>query len=328
MKLKSKYSDIDKLFQFSIFIIIFFFTYFFSSYYVEGDQFQYKIAYDVVKDLGIVDAFIAYQFRINSTEPIHFFIVWIFSNLNIDKNLIMALSNAVLANIISRILIKRNVSLAIIFIIVTTNFYLYVLYFAAERLKFSFLFFFLAILFINKKKKSITLMLLSVVTHVQILVLIFSFIFSNVILKISSFFSTSKIKISFKNLVIIIFAAFPIFYLYNYFSEHILSKFTSYSDSSSSKGLIQNIWQPVFFAIVSYHYSKQKKSTILIFLFIILCSSLVGPERITMMAYIVFLFYALNINRGINYGVILSSFYFFIKSIGFISNVLKNGHGF
>ena len=305
-----------------IFFFIFVFTYFFSKYYVDGDQLGYNNAYEAVNGLDLSDAFISYQFYITSSEPIHFFVIWIFSNLNIDKNLIMAFFNACLACIIGRILILKNVNLFLIFVLLTTNYYLYGLYFAAERLKISFLLLFLAVLYINNKRIRIPLVLISILTHIQILILILSFIFSYFF---KSFSIPKKFSLIFKNknYIVLAFLFFPIFYL----KDHILYKFNSYSNITSSS-FINNIWQPVIFAILAYLYSNEKKSTILVFSIIILCSNLVGPTRITMMAYIVFLFYSLNYNRGLSYVVILTTIYFSLKSIIFIYNVLNNGHAF
>jgi hypothetical protein len=47
-----------------------------------------------------------------------------------------------------------------------------------------------------------------------------------------------------------------------------------------------------------------------------------------MISYCFFMFYALQYKGGVNLGVAVTSFYFGLKSIQFILNVIENGHGF
>ena len=51
-----------------------------------------------------------------------------------------------------KVLIKYNVNFYVALVLTSFNFYMFVLFFAAERLKFGFIFFFLSVLSINEKK--------------------------------------------------------------------------------------------------------------------------------------------------------------------------------
>jgi hypothetical protein len=64
------------------------------------------------------------------------------------------------------------------------------------------------------------------------------------------------------------------------------------------------------------------------FIIMILAASLVGSDRITILSYFLFMHHALKINRGINFGVLLSIFYLGFKSIIFLTNIFNNSHGF
>jgi len=320
---KNKIS-IESLVRNTITILVLLLSLFFAPFYFEGDQLGYNNAYDGIKGSNVLEGYVLYNFYITSDEPIHFFILWIFSNLGIAKYVVMAFANAVLANVLTRMFFKWKVSIFVTCFIIFTNFYLLVLYFAAERLKFAFIFFFIAILLSDHVKRSYMFVLLSIVTHVQMLILVLGQFFAMVMQYLIAFLLTLKLKLSFGRIIFIIILFIPVIFL----SDHILYKFKSYADISASKSLVSNTFQPIIFLLLSLVYSNNKKETFFIFFIVILSSSIVGPERITMIAYLYFMFYALRINRGINFGVIITSIYFFFKSIIFISNVIQNGHGF
>lgn len=316
--------SIELLIRNTITILVLLLSLFFSPFYFEGDQVPYNNAYDGIKGVNVLQGYLQYHLYITSDEPIHFLILWIFSNLGIPKDVVMAFANAILANVLTRLFFKWRVSIGIIVFIIFTNFYLLVLYFSAERLKFAFIFFFIAVLLSLRVKKTYLFIVLSILTHVQMLILVLSRFFAMVMQSVVSFFLTLKFKLKFTKVVFIIILFIPIIFL----SEHILYKLNAYSDNSASKGLLLNTFQPLIFLVLSLFYSREKMATFFIFFIIIISSSIVGPERVTMMAYLYFMFYALRINKGINFGVVVTSFYYFAKSIIFVSNVLKNGHGF
>jgi hypothetical protein len=319
-----KKQNLDKIYLIIIFLSILIFSYLFSPYYTEGDQIPYNNAYLSVKGENIIDAFLHYQFNISSQEPIHFFIDWIFSNIGVTKNLIMSCFNGLLALSISYLMLMWQVNFIVILATIFFNFYILVLYFAAERLKFGFLFLIIACIFHKNKIKNTLLILLSISSHVQILIYVLATTFSTSIIRIIDFLKNLKFKSSFKNIVISIIFLLLIYYLY----DHILSKFIAYSNNATGNSLIGNIWQTIIFMIGGIYYSKKRLNTFLNFIFILICSSILGPERITMMSYFLFLFFALQYKNGINFGIFLTTIYFSFKSIYFIQRILENGHGF
>lgn len=307
-------------------IYIFLFSYFIAQFYIAGDQFQYHSAYDAIKGLSLIEAFAAYHFYLTSDEPIYFLISWVSSNLEFSKDLVMSIANALLANIIFRVLNKLNASVYIIVFIICTNYYLFALYFAAERLKFSFIFLFLAFLAGKNLKKKYLYLFLSFISHVQVLVIIASSLFANIIEGVLIFLKKFKFKFKFKpRILIAIFAlASAIFFL----NEHLLHKLSAYSEATSSKDLISNIFQTILFLFLSLLYTEEKRRTILIFLFILFSASILGPSRVTMMAYMYFMFYSIKVKKGFNLGVIITSLYFFVKTVYFILNVFQFGHAY
>ena len=151
---------------------------YFSPFYYDGDQVNYINAYNNMHGSSLFEGFLIYQSSITTLEPIHFFLTWIFTNLNIDKILIMSIINSLLSLLLARILQKLNTNSIIIYFILFTNFYLLVLYFSAERLKFSFIFLSLALLNFENKKKLILFLLLSIFTHLQNIIIIFAILFA------------------------------------------------------------------------------------------------------------------------------------------------------
>ena len=236
----------------------------------------------------------------------------------------MSFSNSLLAISIGYLMIILDVSYLIIIITIFSNFYILVLYFAAERLKFGFLFLTISLIYNKNIFKNIVYIILAIASHTQIIIFVFAKVFSTIVIKILIFFKNFKFKGKLKNILLLTIFVSPLFYLY----DHILSKFITYSGNASNNGFLQNIWQTIIFSVIGIFYAKNKYEATLMFLFILICSSILGPERITMMSYFLFFYYALMYNKGMNIAIYITTFYFSIKSIFFIQRIIENGHGF
>ena len=105
-------------------LYIFSFSYFIAQFYTAGDQLQYHSAFNEVKGLGLIEAFAAYHIYLSSDEPIYFLISWVSSNLDFSKDILMSIANALLANILFRVLKKLNTSIYLIVFIICTIFIL------------------------------------------------------------------------------------------------------------------------------------------------------------------------------------------------------------
>ena len=316
--------NINSIIRKIVTVYIFLFTYFIAQFYTENDQFLYNKSYDAIKGLSLIEAFASYNLNLGSSEPIYFLISWVSSNLELSKNLIMSISNAILANIIFRVFNKLNTSIYIIVFIICTNYYLFGLYFAAERLKFAFIFLFLAFLVHENFKKKYLYFFLSFITHVQILVILAGSLFANIFEWLMLFLKKSKLKFTLKYFIAFFVLIIAIIFLFDY----LLKKLSNYSEIASSNDFISNIFQSILFLILSLLYTDDKRRTILIFLIIIFSASILGPGRVTMMAYMFFMFYSSKFKNGFNFGLISTSLYFFVKSIYFIIYVFQIGHGY
>jgi hypothetical protein len=303
----------NKLIKIIFSIIIFFITYSIIGFYQFGDQFHYRLFYTNLYGISLSDAFILAKSSISSIEPIYIIISWISSNLNIEKDLVMSLSNAILVYYAIAVmqLKKFNVSFLIIILIIL-NFYFIILFFAAERLRFAILFMFMATI---NTKKSAMYILLSITSHVQMLILYLFVLFKNIAFKIKTLY-----KFSFKTLFIMLSLIIILFL----FKDYIIDKVSYYMKNPNLVDLIK----PLLFFMLSILYSKNHKETILIFIPLFIGVLLIGGDRLNMFGYLIFLYYGLQVNRGLNFGVAIVSIYFFIKSIFFIDNILTYGNGF
>jgi len=268
-------------------------------------------------DLNLVDGYLYYVARIQSMELVHYLFSWLGGHLAIEKNIFYALFNGLLAYLFLEYCNRNNVSVWIAVLVVLTNFYFFVLYFAAERLKIAFVFFFLSLVILNKRKLAFFSAFLSVLTHAQMAIIYSSMVFE----KIFSPILNGKVKKS--SLIISIALSIPIFLLF----EHMSRKYLFYSAIAAEKG-VTDLMRILMFFGVAFYYAQNKKESVLIFAPIIIAVLLVGGDRVNMMGYFIFLYYALKYNRGINWGVLISSAYFTFATFQFIGNILARANGF
>lgn len=303
-----------------IFIVSLCVSLYISPLYIDGDQVGYTNAYNNMRGSSISEGLFIYQSNITTIEPIHFLLTWCLTNLYLGKYMVMSFINALLALLIAKLLQKINTNNFIIFFLLLTNFYVYVLFFSAERLKFSFVFLALATLNYDKRLKFLIFLSLAVLTHLQNVILVFAVLLGYGISNFSQIFRNTKKYF----ILTVILLSVPIWIL----KDQLFSKFSVYADASNANGFIKNTWQAFLLFFFSFYLSKNKLFTTSLFFVIILASSLIGSDRITLFAYFIFLSYALRYKRGVNLINILFAFYFMIKSVIFIRNIIENGHGF
>ncbi|HIP49759.1 MAG TPA: hypothetical protein EYG92_12450 [Lutibacter sp.] len=296
-----------------------------SPYYTDGDQFIYRVVYEGLQGLNLKDGYAFYIFHLDSKEVIHFLLSWLATNQEIDKDLFMAFSNAVLAFAAVGLMRKLNVSVWIMALLLLTNFYFYVLYFAAERLKFGFIFLFFSLLYM---KRFYIFTLLSIFSHVQVIILygsiLFKVLFRQTVNLIIKLFSKGKIKK--KSLIIISLLPIILFLIYFALSGHLESKFQYYYEKAGHS--LADLVRIFAFFILTLWYAKNKEEVVLIFIPLVFSVYLIGGERINMMAYFVFLYYALPIRKGFNIGVLITSSYFLFLTYGFMVKIIEHGDGF
>ncbi len=300
---------------FVIFLTTFIFSLLVAPYHINGDQEHYTVAYFAVKILSIIEAWERYNSIIYTGEPIHFLLIWAFSSLGIDKNLIMAISNSILAILFAKFLLRKNFQLLFVILIILTNYYIFTMFFTLERTKFAFIFFLIAILY---KKRS--MLLLSIFTHSIILFPIFAYLSSKYI-NIRKIINLNTIVISksllsiFKIIGFVLLCLFVFYYLGN----HLIGKFNSYAFFNFE------IYQILIIFILTLLTTTNKQQVFIFFTFIIISIIILGGDRLNMLGYFSFLYFGNN--KSLLFKQILSFLiiYFFIKSILYINMIITIG---
>lgn len=305
-----------KLVQFVCIVFTFMISIYYGNLYVEGDQYFYIAMYESLGGLDLIEAFEYYSKSLNSSEVIHFFVTWVGAQL-FDKVLLFAAINGFLTYFFIKSCEKLKVNVWITLLIFISNFYMYVLFFAAERLKVGFLFGFAAFC-VSSYKTQLVLMGLSVVGHAQMLIIYIIQLGATVFDKILNlhFLSHLKKSVFLYLLVGVIIIAVML--------EHILYKVQHYIQD----GDLSNLAKPIIFMVASITLSKNKKSILFIFSSLAVTSFIIGDERVTIFSYFVFLFFAVQKRNGINFFTISFSIYFLMKSIDFLNKIEIYGQGF
>lgn len=310
----------------AVFIIYFTFSLLFSPYYITGDQKIYRDYYDVIEQLGVLEAYIFYSTLLNANEPVYFLSTWLAAGY-VEKDVFMSLANAILATSGFMYLRRARVS-PIVICIFALNFYLLVLMFAAERLKFGVAWFLLALLFTHRKRSVFAAF--SMLSHFQMLIL-----FAGVCCKYAAN-AVSRAKGIAASWGQLMFRTVPLSALGIallvpagvLFSALVINKIGVFYVYASSQGLAA-LLRPSAFLVLSLVYARGRRvEAAALHLPIVVAAYFLGSERLTIFSYMAFLYYGLAIRRGLNVGVIASSTYFAGKGVMFLTDILLYGRGF
>lgn len=290
----------------------------FLPLYTGGDQVYYRGFYEILPAFGFLEGFDNYRSMLGSSEPVYFLIVYAFSNF-LDKDILMSLLNAALGYFLALWLLRKNVSLIIVGLLLL-NFYLLVLFFSAERLKLGLIFLMASITFAGALRY--VLIGFALLSHVQAMVLVVGRIFYTLTSHVPPlFFGRLRFGLawSFGAALCSVVVLFVM-------RDHILAKYDHYSQYSGGP---EHLLKPMIFTLFTLVYARSNKlEAVAMQIPIIAAAFLIGGERIVIFSYFVFMFYALQVNRGLNFGVLLFSVYFFIKGIIFMGDIFYYGNGF
>lgn len=287
--------------------------------YTEGDQIKYIQAYNNMESVPLLDAFTNYSLIIGSLEVGYFLIIWFASNLGISKILLIGCINSLLASLLVNLLLKYNVSIFVILTLIFGNFYFIALYTELERLKFGFLFFVIALTLINKKKYFYFFSSLSLINHTQFLLFYTGFFLGSLIPSLRGVLNNFKVGKSLVFVNLLLLAIFTFF-----MQEHIITKATFYFSNINFLSFLKSC--PLIF--LAYFYSKKDSMSFAVLLILAIGVLLLGGDRINIFIYFSFLYYGLQVNRGLNFGILITSLYFTFKGILFINNIMDYGRGY
>jgi len=288
-------------------------------YYTDGDQFYYRRAFDFVAGSGFLEGFDYYKDSIGSSEPV-LFVFYYFSSFVMNKDLLISIANGVLGFGIGKAMLRRRASPWVLFLL-PVNYYLLVLMFSAERLKFSILFL-LSFFLINSGRRWGGL-LISILAHSQIAILYIGLLAANFFKQFRENFNTKLLR----QILLVLVACLVAYY---YVGENAISKLEFYSDSENAydKGASALLKPAIFWGITLLYCRRQWVEASIYHAPILIFAYFVGSERLVIFSYGIFMFYALGYRRGINFGVISSSIYFAYQGVDFLSKIVAHGNGY
>lgn len=284
--------------------------------YVLGDQVHYRSVYEHLAELSLVDGYVYYNSALDSLEFVHFFLSWLASRF-LDKDFFIAIANALLAWVAFGLFQKWKASVFVNVLLVLTNYYLIAMYFSAERLKFGFVFLGLSFLYIEKVKYFYAFSFVALVAHAQTLIVYFSLFFRVLFSQLNKVVSSGKISKIF--LIVMVLLVVPVALM----SGQLISKFNSYYDGIRGVSELARVF---VFLILALYYAREKVEALLVFIPLVFTVMLVGGDRVNVLAYFAFLYYALPVNKGFNVGVLLTSLYFAFGSFEYVSNIFEYGN--
>jgi hypothetical protein len=316
--MKNKILNVDFLFCLSCATFVFIYSLYLAPFATEGDQIHYRKIYEQIGFMDLMSGFQYYLLSLDSKEVVHFYFSWLFSSLGIPKNLFVAFFNSLLGYYSAVFFVKLNTSKLIAFLIITTSFYFNVLYFSAERLKFGFVFFVISMVCMGKGKRFYFFTFTSIMSHAQMLISYLSIAFAAVMRTVERVFTHQKLSKSLLSLAllgaIIAFAIGP----------HVLHKLSAYETDIKPFDLLKIS----VIMLLSIYYARNKREAFYIFIPLIIVVAIIGSDRVLMLGYFVFIYYGVQVNRGVNIGVLLTTIYFSLKSIPYLYNLIYFGNGF
>lgn len=291
-------------------------------YFTAGDQEQYARFYDLMNaSPGVVEGFLSYNLILSSSEPVYFTLAYIFAPL-VSKDILFSVLNGFFGYLFATWCNRNNVNKVVAFFAFYFNFYIYVLFFAAERLKLAciLILFFSEIMKTNYARS----ILFSILAHFQTGILFISSFFS-------SFAKKKNVKtrnqfMSIARAMLYIIAGVLFFFL---FQEVLIHKMAFYFQADN-RNLVMDLLKPGFFILAAIIISpKGRRLEVFYFSIPILISAILfGSLRTTIFAYFVFMFFALLNKKGLNIFVLISTLYFGYHGIEFISRGIQYGDGF
>ncbi len=319
--IKSKNLEISWLIFYPVSAVITFICslYLFGHYY-GGDQEHYKNFYISTLNASIYDISTLQRHYTGSAEPAYGYIIWLASNLNLDKNIFISIVNAFFAVILAFTIKRFNGTIALC-VVVFTNYYFIVMITAAERLKFSYIIILISMAIGTRLGK--TIFLGSVLFHFQ----------SLINLALAGFnFATKRMasrKLSFVDLVIYVISALVsipiIYYLYNNYALNIIDKASSYSLKG---GVVIQVIPIIVLTSFAFFIGKSKREVLSYFIPLIILVLILGGSRINMIGAVMLFYLSLKYSKYFHPLMIILYIYYAINSVLFIQNIIIYGTGY
>ena len=302
--------------------LVFFGSLVLAGFYTESDQAAYHRAYNILPGMGWETGQLAYESAVSSAERVHYIVSLLGSTLEIDKDLLMSVCNGILAAYSMKLFLAWGADIRIAAAIVATNFYVFVLYFSAERLKFGFLFLVLAFLSTGKPVRMFVFSFMSVWSHFSMFIIYLGAWLSGFLAKAEMGewrWRSIWLKFALPGALIAVGLGFK--------SDYLLWKLNTYFAARDTFVFTSLVPILMLFGF-SCLYAKRLSGPLLNFMPVIVGVAILGGSRMNMLGYFIFLYYGLRANGGLNAGVLATLVYLAYKGFAFVSNIIVHGHGF
>lgn len=297
--------------------LAFAFSMYIAPFYTKGDQIPYSKFYEECF-LQSTDQWFCYKNTLDSSEPLYFFLSKI-AHLFLDKLTFISIFNALFVYTLTLLVCNfyKNVWHRHIFIwLIFLNYYIYVLFFSAERLKFGFIFVCLSLLF--TKSKRFSLFFSAVLAHTQMIFMITPY-FTNLIFK-------SKLS-RFKKFGIISTGVMAGFGLFIVLRSHIEAKILAYTVLDGGGSNFIGVAKTAVFVILAAA-STRKYDPLIAGIPLLVASFILGGERISILAFFMYLGYVIYYNRKMDIPMVIVMLYFVYSGYGFLTNIINYGTGY
>lgn len=295
------------------------------SFYVGGDQAAYIQFSEVVKGVSIQELSRLSLSVIGSMDYVYNLIIFAGVNLGFNHFLLISVVNSIFVGLCIYLLRKYEAPF-FSYILLFSNYYILVLLFSSERLKFAIIF--LLALIISSRKK-ILFMTLAILSHVQIVILlpgmISRYLGPLINRNIALFFGRLKIQGSFIGLVFATAIVVAIMILIFPF-ERTMQKAVGYLIATDAS--VIDFLKIGFLGLFSMFVLKNPSIFFHHLVWMIPAIFLIGGSRIyILMVLLIFVLHHLDGGRN---KVIFNTFmvFFSVKSVPFILNIISYGDGF
>ena len=312
INVRQYYPHVYALFSFLLSIYI-------LPFYVGGDQKWYCQFYDNISSYDFANGFLFYKNILGTAEPGYFLLGYFFSEL-IDKTLLMSLINAILAYRIGVFLVSCRVP-SWMFFLLTLNYYQLVLFFSAERLKLACLLFILGFSSLGVFKY--IFQAIGVFCHAQLLPIAFGGV-------VTHLFNQQERGRVFAKAFSLLFILLLLLLVYYFLNGHVNHKLESAHASTTLNEVYVSLFKGGVLLVLSIYYAgKKNRATVLwLQLPIIALIALIGGSRLDILLYFIFFYFAIQVSKGVNWGIIITSGYFFLNGVNFLTRIIETGNGY
>lgn len=305
----------------SVFFAVYLWSVFIFDYYIAGDQIIYTRFYKEAAGLDFAETWFLQQGLLGSAEPGFALIVSLASQY-FTKIQFMSLSNGLLGALLFFSVKDRRAAWFIFFVIIF-NYYVSVLFFSSERLKFAVI---LALIILNMRESNLknAVLLLPALFHFQYILMI-PVIFIGLYQKeLNRLIVNLSFRFSLARTFVIFCAAVGALIFLSRFIEPLIAKFFAYSGRTDLFDLLRVILVSGFLVSVS----RYKIISMLVALYFTFWVAVLGSERIIIME-VAYIFALIRLTDTYKAGAFLFiGVYFMFKTAQFYLYISACGHGF